>query len=145
MRRATVVAAVAIVLAGCGSLLPPAPGESPYDVQIRVANGTELDVTVVVNGTVVGEAPAQADVTIGPEGLPTKPWSVEARSPSGRILLSFTVIPGQVTRTTAKDGSVRMSGAGSRADLMCGRLDVFVGPPMLGPVPGPGVAGDCEP
>ena len=145
VRRATLLVAVAIVAAGCGSLLPQAPGEPPFDAQIRVANGTELEVTIAVNGTVVGSAPAHTDVTIGPEVLPTKPWSVDARSPSGRVLLSFTVLPGQVTRTTASDGTTKMSGAGNRADLSCGRLDIFVGPPMIGPVPGPGEAGDCEP
>lgn len=145
IRRATVLVAVAIVVAGCGSLVPQAPGEAPFDAQIHVANGTELEVTIAVNGTAVGSAPAHTDATIGPEGLPAKPWSVDARSPSGRVLLSFTVVPGQVTRTTANDGTTTMSGAGNRADLSCGRLDVFVGLPMRGPAPGPGVAGDCEP
>jgi hypothetical protein len=68
------------------------------------------------------------------------PWSVEARSPSGRLLISMTVRPGDV------DGEgTEQRGTGGRVDLSCGRLDIWSGPPMLGPAPGDGMPGDCLP
>jgi hypothetical protein len=136
---------IGFLVLGCGSFFPT-PLDSPaFDAEINVENGTDLDVTIVVNGTAAAAAPDHVSTTIPASGLPPKPWSVEARSPSGRVLLTFTVQPGDVTSTTSPDGATSMTGAGSRADLSCGRLDVAVGPPMLGPPPGPGVPGDCAP
>ncbi len=34
---------------------------------------------------------------------------------------------------------------GARVDLSCGRIDIWSGTPMMGPAPGPGVPGDCDP
>jgi len=143
-----------VLLAGCGGLLPtpdlshPSPAAAGIDdigFTIDVANGTKLAVTIVVNGTAVAVIEPGQGGTVKPGMLPPKPWAVEARSPSGRVLSRFNVVDGQVTRTVRADGGVEMSGAGARVDLSCGRLDVTVGPPMLGPAPGPGRPGDCEP
>jgi hypothetical protein len=147
MKRVAVGAALALALTGCGSLVPTSPASPAFDAEIQVVNDTKLDVTVVVNAADIGVVPAHQATTIPAALLPPKPWSVEARSPSGRLLLTFVVAPGQVARSTDSSGVTTMTGAGSRADLSCGRLDVVVGGPMLGPPPAPnaGAPGDCDP
>jgi hypothetical protein len=108
---------------------------------LSAANGTDLAVTLVVNGQGVATIPAHAGtVSMTADRLPALPWAVEARSPSGRLLTSMTV----------KDGDVQAygnssKGAATRVDLSCGRLDIWSGPPLLGPGPGPGLPGDCAP
>ena len=44
----------------------------------------------------------------------------------------------------ATDDISSTSGRAVRADLSCGRLDVWSGPPLLGPMYSPGPSGDCE-
>lgn len=113
---------------------------------LGISNGTTLTVTLVVNGAVVRTvAPGGGVNAIAANDLPALPWAVEARSPSGRVLTSMTVKAGDVQRSTEPDGSTMYRGAASRVDLSCGRLDIWAGPPLLGPMPGPGVPGDCEP
>jgi hypothetical protein len=140
------VALLAVVAVGCASLIPTPPGSPAFDAEIHVANGTNLVITIAVNGHAVGVAPS-GETIIPPGALPAKPWAVEAQSPTGRVLLSFEVGPGQVTTTTSPDGVTTMTGGGNRADLSCGRLDVYVGVRPLGPPPpeNPGVPGDCDP
>jgi hypothetical protein len=136
--RFVALAAAAVILGSCGSLLPlpnPQPGAG-----ISVENGTTLEVTIILNGSAVGRVQAGDGAEIPPGELPPLPWSVEARSPSGRLLVSMTVMPGDVDR----EGN-EQRGVGGRVDLSCGRLDVWSGPPMLGPAPGDGVPGDCLP
>ena len=58
----------------------------------------------------------------------------------------MTVNPGDVARTAVPGGPVSMSGRMARVDLSCGRLDLWAGGAApIGPAPGPGVQGDCEP
>jgi uncharacterized protein YceK len=138
MLRLVALATGAVVLVGCGSLLPqpnPQPGAG-----ISVANNTTLDVTILLNGSAIGRVRAGDAAEIPPGELPPLPWSVEARSPSDRLLVSMTVRPGDVDQ----EGNERR-GTGGRVDLSCGRLDIWSGPPMLGPAPGEGVPGDCVP
>ena len=111
------------------------------ELTIGVANGTSLPVTIEVNGTAVRTvAPGASEEAIPASALPALPWRIEARSPSGRVLASYTVYDGDVMVGPGSSRSV-----GNRADLSCGRLDVWTGAPMLGPAPGPGTPGDCEP
>lgn len=142
--------ALACLLGAC-SLLPSMvpsiapPGAGP--VGVEVSNATTLPITIVVNGVAarnVGPGdevrePMTADV-LGP-----MPWKVEARTASGRVLLSFTVHDGDVIYKDFGDGHSSAQGDGARVDLSCGRLDVWAGPPMIGPIPGPGTPGDCAP
>jgi hypothetical protein len=131
------VASTAVV--GCGS------GASPSSIPLSISNGTTIPVMLVVNGTVVE--------TVAPGGhedpvkatLPPLPWSVETLSPSGRVLSRLTVDAGDVVYTT-RDASGHSSAKGDavRVDLSCGRLDVWSGPPLLGPMPSPGPSGDCD-
>lgn len=135
MRRLSLLAAV---LAGC-SLLPSAASlPDPYD--IHVENGTTLDVGIAVSDRVVRVVPHGGSATIPAAEAGALPWVIEARTGSGRVLLSFGVEAGSVD----VDGDAQQ-GRGGRADLSCGRLDVYVGPVLLGPAPGPGEPGDCLP
>lgn len=138
-------ATLAVLLSACsvvGSLLPSSDAAHVRPVGVEVSNGTRLAITIVVNGVVVRDIgpgdgtrdPIAADV-LGP-----MPWQVEARTASGRILLKLTVNDGDVFY-----GQNTTRGDAARIDLSCGRLDIWVGPPLIGPVPGPGVPGDCIP
>jgi len=137
MRFRVVASLVAIAL----SCLDCTPG---FHEPLQVNNGTRLAVTVLVNGRVIRTVEPRGVAEIPPEGLPPVPWNVELRSPSGRLLLDLVVRPEMVTRATGTGGQVSLTGAAARVDLSCGRLDVWVGPPLLGPSPEPGHPGDCE-
>ncbi len=145
--RAVGILAAALLATDCGPFLPqPIASTDSFGDHIDVSNGTTLAIAIVVNGSVVGIAPAGGASTIRASQLPPKPWAVEARTASGRILISFEVAPGDVTRTVDANGTTTgSSGVGGRVDLSCGRLDVSVGAAMLGPPPGPGQPGDCVP
>ncbi len=133
---------VASVLAGCSTLLGPSPAQLP---NLGISNETTLTVTLAVNGAVIATfAPGTASSAISAP-LPELPWIVEARSPSGRVLTSLTVHAGDVTSTEGPDGKSSSRSDGARVDLSCGRLDIWAGMPMNGPMPGPGTPGDCGP
>ena len=108
-------------------------------------NGTTLPVTIVVNGALIETVPPRTQRFIEQDSLPEMPWQVEARSPTGRVLLTLDVALGVVWETAGPNGAVSLHGAANRVDLSCGRLDLYAGPPLIGPMPGPGEPGDCEP
>ncbi len=124
--------------AGGSSPSNPPPAPSATQMTLNVENGTTIAVTLVVNGKVIETVPAGGYEAPIKAQLPGLPWNVETRSPSGRVLSSMTVHAGDVwyTASAAKGDAVRV-------DLSCGRLDVWSGPPLLGPAPGPGRSGDC--
>lgn len=146
--RSTVALLVLVVLAGCGAFpaLLPAPGPLP---ELGVSNGTALDVTLVVNGRAVGVFPAGGPwPSIDPVALGPLPWTVEARSPSGRVLTSMSVQARAAWSTVGPDGVVERVGVMGRVDLSCGRLTIWAGDVIpSGPVPpsNPGTPGDCGP
>jgi len=121
--------------AGCQEGTSPSPSAASQP-PLSISNGTSIPVTLVVNGSVVETvAPGgRQDPITAP--LPARPWTIEARSPSGRVLSTLTV--------GAADYISSASGRAVRADLSCGRLDVWSGPPLLGPMYSPGPSGDCE-
>jgi hypothetical protein len=128
-----VIALAVMVAVGCG-----AAGQAAPSPGLSISNGTTLTVTLVVNGTPVGTfAPGTGRDPIPASDLPALPWHVEARSPSGRLLTSMIVDPGNVSATTEPNGDGREKGDGVRVDLSCGRLDIWSGPPMIGLAPGP--------
>ena len=131
--------ALAAAVAAC-SLLQP--GERPA---LGISNGTDLVVIVTVNGMEAGRFAPGAGADIDVDLLPPLPWTVEARTTTGRLLTSMEVQPGQVFRKQLPDGSTQISGALGRVDLSCGRFDMWAGEPIGGPAPGPGTPGDCEP
>lgn len=82
--------------------------------------------------------------TIDVAALPPLPWNVEARPPSGRVLTSMQVRPGDVQ---SADSAVHTIPIG-RVDLSCGRITIWAGdvsPSGPPPFPSPGSPGDCAP
>ena len=124
---------LAFILATACSMTQPA-------ADLEISNQTTLVVTLVVNGTKVREVAPGAVERVVPGDMPPQPWNVEARSPGGRVLSAMTVRAGDVTRTGSS-----WKGDAQRVDLSCGRLDMWSGPPLLGPPPGSGIPGDCQP
>ncbi len=156
--RAGLAIAFAALAAGCSMLPSVTPGPAgqrppggavvvpPDQMTLNVSNGSTLPVALVVNGIVVERFEAGGGrFDIAAAELPPLPWAVEVRSPAGRVLVSTTVHAGDVWRVDLGGGASQAQGAGNRVDLSCGRIDVWSGVPMLGPVPGPGVPGDCAP
>ncbi len=143
---AVAVLAVAATVAGC-SMLPARTGVVPASsMTLNVSNGTTLPVALAVNGIVVDQiGPQDARSDIPASKLPPLPWSVEVRSPSGRVLVSVVVHGGDVASFSETGGGSGERGVAQRVDLSCGRIDVWSGPPLSGPSTGPGVPGDCAP
>lgn len=147
-RSWVVVVAVAGMLNGClgasgvgPSGAPPSP--SGTQMTLSIQNGTTIAVTLVVNGKVIETVPAGGYENPIKNELPGLPWDVETRSPSGRVLSSMTVHAGDVWQTTDPNSGGAARGDAVRVDLSCGRLDVWSGPPLLGPMFRPGPSGDC--
>jgi hypothetical protein len=135
-RRVAVAAIVALTAASCGGPTPrPSATASPPMTLLRtigVANETTVPVAIAVNGTVLETVPA--GVTEDPirAVLPGRPWTVEARSPSGRVLATLVV--------NAQDELSTTSGVAVRETLACGRLELWAGglhggEPQVVPVP----------
>jgi hypothetical protein len=145
MRTFVLLVIVASVVAGCGEGTTASTPDLAVSSGIDIDNGTSLPVTMFVNGRELATILPGRHEELPGAALPSLPWKVEAKSPSGRVLLKFRVDPGVVTQTMNADGSTSSRSAGARVDLSCGRLDVYVGAGMSGPVAGPGVPGDCAP
>lgn len=127
-RRIALAAIVALAAASCGGPTPtPSATASPPTTlrsTVSVANGTTVPVTIAVNGTVLGTVPAGATEDPIRAVLPARPWTVEARSPSGRVLATLAV--------SAQDELSTTSGVAVREDLACGRLELWTGGPHGG-------------
>ncbi len=151
------VLAIASAVAGCSSipwLATPAPPPVPLGVKVvtppdrmrlEVSNGTTIPVTLSVNGAAGLPIAAGLRADLGVADLGPLPWVAQVRTGAGRTLLELTVRVGDVWSQENADGSGESKGNGARVDLSCGRLDIWSGPPMMGPAPGPGVPGDCDP
>jgi hypothetical protein len=135
---------LAVTIAACN---PTA--SDPARPNLGVANGTTLTVTLVVNGQRVAEFPGRGQQpSIDTGALPPLPWKVQGLSPSGRVLTSMDVAPGQVQTRTDPGGVVEQSGTMGRVDLSCGRLTIWAGdiqPSGPAPTASPGIPGDCAP
>jgi hypothetical protein len=114
-------------------------------MSLGVSNETSIPVAVVVNGTLIETIDPHTSDAIPASRLPGLAWIVQVQTVSGRRLVGLTVHEGDVQEQHASDGSGSARGDGARVDLSCGRIDVWSGPPLLGPMPGPGVPGDCDP
>lgn len=155
MKRLLFGLLVGVLVADCGGpALTPTPststvGQSGGTAVLAISNGTTLPVTLFLNGRALGTAtPGVGMPPIDFATLPPLPWTVEARSPSGRVLTSMTVLTGNVWATTDPAGNVETNGAMGRVDLSCGRLTIWAGyNAPSGPVPPSpaGTAGDCAP
>ena len=132
-----------VFLLGCTATA--LPERVPATHGLEAGNGTSLTVTLVVNGAALRVIPPGESAVVPVGELPLLPYVVEARSPRGRLLTSMTVRAGDIRETTTPIGARQYSSAAVRVDLSCGRLDIWSGFPMLGPPPGPGKPGDCDP
>jgi hypothetical protein len=111
---------------------------------LSISNGTTIAVRLVVNGADVETIPPGGYADPVTAVLPALPWSIEVRSPSGRVLSRMTVNAGDVVYTTPDaSGASSANGRAVRVDLPCGRLDVWSGPPMLGPTFIPNMSLSC--
>jgi hypothetical protein len=114
---------------------------------LGVANGTPLTVVVFVNDhQIAAFPPGGPNPTINVATLPSLPWTVDARSQSGRLLTSMHVGPGDVWSSVGPNGDGTYTGTMGRVDLSCGRITIWAGDMTpSGPIPGPGKPGDCVP
>lgn len=133
--------AVVAALAACTGSHPVTVPDDQMTLDID--NSTNIRISVQVNQVAVGDMVPLSHVTLLASELPSLPWDVVVLSPSGSPLLFLDVKSGDVVRFPA-GLSEGISGVGARKDLSCGRLDVYSGPPLAGPAPGPGVPGDCD-
>lgn len=152
----SLVLALAITgaVAGCSSL-PLLPTQAPplgvqvvtppERMRLYVANSTTIPVVLTVNGEAGRPIAAGQGADLGLADLGPLPWAAQVRTESDRMLVELTVKAGDVVTQDNGDGSGMTKGAGARVDLSCGRIDITSGIFMSGPVPGPGVPGDCDP
>jgi hypothetical protein len=113
------LAAVAVVMAACQSLLPASAAD-----RVFLSNDTTTDVAVHVNGGWVGTVGAGAsfDVPIGGHGGP--PFHIEARSRSGAVLWEMTISPDDYEQV--RDGRSSFS---SGVAPGCGWIEARYGEP----------------
>ena len=140
-RRLGLLIAAVLAVAACGPAVST-PILAP--IKLSIQNGTTIPVTIAVNGVVVETVPPGGYEDPVKALMPPLPWSVETRSPSGRVLSSMTVNAGDAWFTTPDpNGRSESRAPAVRVDLSCGRLDIWVFTPMAGPMfmPGPG---SCE-
>ena len=104
---------------------------------VNIDNGTTVPVTITVNGAVIATEPAGGAARIATEAFPARPWTIEARSPSGRVLASFTVGTDTVISDQQSIGDVWF--------LVCGQLVLWAGgPPPDAPHPSPASPAPCD-
>lgn len=147
-RRSSLGSGAALALAAVVGACQPQPsgGIVPADqMQLSVANGTSIELMLVVNGQEIQSVGPLTRTDVPASRLPALPWSAEVRLPGGRILVALTVHAGDVSSTAVPNGGAEQRGIGARADLSCGRIDLYSGPILLGPPPDPGTPGDCDP
>jgi hypothetical protein len=138
--RPSVLAALALLVAACvthGPTIGPVPDDQMI---LSVSNETNRQLDLFVNDGRVGVLPPFSAKDIAADLLPPLPWNAQVRLQTGRLLLQLTIRSGSFVRN-ANGGS----SPGARVDLSCGRIDLWSGFPLLGPAPGPGTPGDCDP
>lgn len=138
LRGVAVAVAVGFVALACAAPSPtPSPTPPPANVAngISVNNASTLPITVTVNGMVVATVPAGAAQNPIATALTARPRTVEARSPSGRVLASLIVGSDAVITDQRSIGDVEF--------LACGELVLWAGGPVpdgprpVGPTPKP--------
>jgi hypothetical protein len=139
----TMSASVTAAASDPANVAPPLPTTgSQAPAPLSYSNGTTIPVDLIVNGTkILTIAPGEAG-EVSAAALPGQPWDARVATASGRVLLALTVKAGDVQG----DGNSQQGDA-VRADLSCGRLDIWSGPPLIGPAPPSpaGSPGDCAP
>ncbi len=118
----------------------------PFYPYLGATNATAKELTLVVNSTIQTTIAPQSGVEIPVTELPAPPWSAVLLSPSGQQLLSLDVPAADVWRARPTGEGQEIRSDAAFIELSCGRLDLFYGPPAMGPAPtGPvGQPGDCD-
>jgi hypothetical protein len=123
---------------GCG-LVPPA-------YNLHVVNGTTLELAIVVAGQPIGTVAPSSTTRYAESDLPRLPWRVEARTATGRVLVSMDVASGSIVDQRALDGTGSYAAPATGIGLSCGMLEMYVGDVApSGGGPAIGQPGDCEP
>lgn len=112
---------------------------------VHAANGTTLSLTVAINGHLVGIVGPGQGASFDTGGYP-EPWDVALATESGRVLVDMTYQLSDIGTSFGGTNPDPGMGVGHRLDLSCGRLDVYVGGPILGGTFIPSSSpGDCDP
>lgn len=117
----------------------------PEQMELTVANLSSLDLVLVLNGAPIQPLRPGTRTAVPASRLPALPWAAEVRLPTGRSLVATTVNAGDIWSRPIANGGTELHGVGARLDLSCGRIDLYSGPPLMGPAPGSGSPGDCDP
>ena len=125
IRYLAIVVALVMIVGGCST-------GPPHD-RLNVDNDTTLELVIVVNGTEIGSVGPHRLAFFARSDLPSLPWTIEARTRSGRQLLQLPI-------ERELDPSMSTS---TGIDLSCGRLDLYFGDKPEA-FPGPGTPGDCD-
>ena len=148
--RQAIFAAFAFVAIACGNASPTPAAVTPSSAappSLNIANGTSLDISLLVNGGKIGDYPPGSGAKqISPASLPPLPWEVQGTTSTHRVLISMHVVIGDV-QSQSSGGATLHTGDVARVDLSCGRLTIWAGDsqpsgPMVSPVGSPG---DCVP
>lgn len=140
VRALAIMAGAMLTLTGCVSQGPTIGPVPDNQMILSVSNETSRQLDLFVNDGRVAVLAAASAKDIAAGLLPSLPWNAEVRLPTGRLLLQLTINSGSFVRTANGGFS-----PGARVDLSCGRIDLWSGFPLMGPMPGPGVPGDCNP
>jgi hypothetical protein len=142
IRLSIAILALAVGAAACGSQdsQPPLGPVPDADMSLTANNQLDRPLELYVNGSKIADVQPGTEPTFQAKDLPQLPWTAELRLATGRTLLSLTIASGSVVRTATS-----AQGVGIRADLSCGRVELFAVLPLGGPVPGTGRPGDCGP
>jgi hypothetical protein len=131
---------LAASLTGCVSASQSLPLPAPSSIApLEYSNQTSIRLELYVNDQRVATMEPGSVGSLSAGELPAQPWLVEARTTAGRVIAKLTVRAGDVTY-----GPNSSRGDAVRVNLSCGVLDIWSGPPLVGPLGGSGSPGDCE-
>jgi len=136
-----IVLLLALVVAACSPAAPVASAATDLHVQ----NSTTVMLTIVVNGR-PGVRVAPGVLATGFADLPVLPWTVEARTESGRTLATMFVGDAQDTMPADVDSGVEVIGSSAAFPLSCGSLTMWTGPDPVAdsePTPASSLVPDC--
>jgi hypothetical protein len=136
---------ISSLVAACGAIPGVGPADPGSIPNFGATNETQIDIGVFVNGQLVAKLSPGQWIDPTTTLMPPLPWTVEARSATGRVLGSTSVEPGGATCAPVEGATERCTGALILVTLVCGRFEFFAGTVPSLPAPAPGVGEPCEP
>lgn len=133
MKASVIFVTFALLLTACG--LPATAPTAASSRPARPVAGKQLYLGISNGAAMLAIDPRTLEDLPGPPLL-----SVADSSHS-----SFVVSADGATGAVMDYSYQRVTSPAVRVDLSCGRLDMWSGPPLLGPFPGPGTPSDCNP